>query len=325
MTTSLPSSPFVAESNVPPVEFAWLEITPSCQLRCLHCYAGSRPGLGHGQMSVADWKDVMTSLVAHGTRFVQFIGGEPTIHPHFCELLGEAGRLGLGIEVYSNLIGITARMWELFVRYQIRLATSFYSDMPAVHDAITMVDGSQQKTLTNMQKALALGLRVRVGIVRVSRVQDIAATKRLLIESGVEAERIGVDRTRGVGRGAQLLQEDPVSALCGKCIRSRCAVTASGEVYPCIFSRSFSVGNVLTQDIGSIITGHVMQTTVRKLSQAFAERREVAGTASDRPCDPLDCDPECDPQTFPPCDPDCCPETVASCEPSESCKPDNEE
>lgn len=316
MATSLPSSPRVVEQGVPPVEFAWLEITPSCQLRCVHCYAGSRPGLGHGQMSVADWKAVLAALVAHGTRFVQFIGGEPTIHPHFCELLCEAGALGLGIEVYSNLVGVSTRMWELFVRYQVRLATSFYADVPAVHDSITLVMGSQHKTLANIQKALALGLRVRVGLIRVCPQQDIAATRRLLIEAGVAEKRIGVDRTRGVGRGADLRQEDPISALCGKCVKNRCAVTASGEVYPCIFSRSFAVGNVLRQDIGTIITGPAMQGTVGMLSQAFAARRAISSRTGDDPCDP-DCSPECDPVYYPLCGPDCCPETVASCEPSE--------
>jgi MoaA/NifB/PqqE/SkfB family radical SAM enzyme len=275
-------------------------------------------------MSFSDWKNVIASLAAHGTRFVQFIGGEPTIHPSFCELLHEAGKLGLGIEVYSNLVGISERMWNLFVRYQVHVATSFYSEMPAVHDTITMVSGSQQKTLADIQKALALGLRVRVGIVRVNEQQGIAATKRLLIETGVEAERIGVDRTRGVGRGAALIQEAPISALCGKCVKNRCAVTASGEVYPCIFARSFSLGNALKENIGRIITGTVMQETVGMLSHAFAQRPRMASVPSTRQCDP-DCDPECDPVYYPPCDPDCCPETVASCEPSEPdpCDPDD--
>jgi radical SAM protein with 4Fe4S-binding SPASM domain len=323
MATSILSSSSLVSERVPPVEFAWLEITPSCQLHCQHCYAGSRPGLGHGQMSVSDWKAVMSSLAAHGTRFVQFIGGEPTIYPHFCELLREAGRLGLGIEVYSNLVSITTRMWDLFARYQVRVATSFYSENPAVHDAITKVSGSQQKTLANIQKALRLRLRVRVGIVRVSEQQDIAATKRLLIETGVEAERIGVDRTRGVGRGAALIQEDPVSALCGKCVNHRCAVTASGEVYPCIFARSFSLGNVLKEDVGRIITSSTMQETVGMLSHAFANRPRIVSTRETQPCDP-DCDPECDPVYYPPCNPDCCPETVADCEPTEPCDPDDE-
>lgn len=310
-----------SESAVQSPAFVWLEITLSCQLRCQHCYASSGPQLGHGQMRLADWKQVITELAAHGTRFVQFIGGEPTIHPHFAELLAFAGDLGLGIEVYSNLISISTRLWNLFVHYHVRLATSFYSDDACIHDAITAIVGSQQKTLHHMQKALMLGLRLRVGMIQINEQQDIEATKRFLITQGVKAHAIGVDRTRGVGRGVSLRQEDPVEALCGKCINNRCAVTASGEVYPCIFSRSFPIGNVLKQDINSIVTGETMRSTVNRLSQAFAHRQGSAYTEGD--CDP-DCEPECDPVYYPPCTPDCSPETIASCEPDE-CSPDLEE
>lgn len=301
------------------VDFAWLEITPSCQLKCIHCYKESMPGLGHGRLQIDDWKRVITSLHALGTRFVQFIGGEPTIHPHFCELVKFAGGMGLKVEVYSNLVSITPRMWELFACYNVRVATSFYAAEPALHEAITTVCGSYQKTVTNITKVLALGLRLRIGIVHIRDDQSIADTKAFLLSLGVNKEQIGVDRVRGVGRGSMTIQEDPVSALCGKCVTSRCVITANGEVYPCVFSRSFSVGNVLAQDITDIVHGLKMQATIKTLSAAFASRQE--GTR----CEPLDCDPECDPQTYPPCDPDCCPETVASCEPTEDSDDDDDE
>jgi MoaA/NifB/PqqE/SkfB family radical SAM enzyme len=291
--------------------FAWLEITPSCQLRCIHCYRESMPGLGHGAMRASDWKRVIASLYRAGTRYVQFIGGEPTIHPQFCELLEYAAGAGLSIEVYTNLASITSRMWELFTWYQVRIATSFYTDSAAIHDSITGVVGSYDKTLANIKKALALGLTLRVGMVHMREDQNIIGTKIMLANLGVK--KIGVDRARGVGRGIQLRHEDPVSALCGKCTDNKCVITASGAVYNCIMSRSFPVGTVLEQDIADILNGPTMQVTTTMLRDAFATRPGSRG------CDPdeLDCDPECDPTAFPDCDPDCCPATVADCEPSE--------
>ncbi len=300
-----------------PVDFAWLEITPSCSLQCIHCYAASMPGLGHGRLQVADWIHVIQSLHALGTRFIQFIGGEPTIHPHFCTLIECAAAAGLRIEVYTNLIGVTHHMWDMFSRYEVRIATSFYSDVPAIHDAITQVPGSQSKTLNNIKKAVMLGLSLRVGIIHMRSNQNISDTRKLLVSLGVKEKSIGVDRIRGVGRGTSLVREDAISALCGKCIKSRCAITAQGEVYPCIFSRSFSIGNVLQQDITEIVTGMKMQTTLSLLTHAFEQRPgDDCNPDKKGPCGP-DCKPECDPQTWPPCKPDCCPETVASCEPSE--------
>ena len=299
--------------EVPPqITFAWLEITPSCQLRCVHCYRESMPGLGHGSMQGDDWKRTIASLAAHGTKYVQFIGGEPTIHPRFCELLEYAAEVGLNIEVYSNLIGITSQMWTLFTTRQVRIATSFYTDSAVIHDAITGVTGSYGKTLANIEKALALGLTLRVGMVHMRDDQNIESAKMMLTNLGVK--KVGVDRARGVGRGIQIRAEDPVAALCGACTRGKCVITANGEVFNCIMSRSFPVGNVLQREIGVILAGEAMQATTAMLNTAFATREITA-----RDCDPdeLDCDPECDPQTFPDCSPDCCPETVADCEPSE--------
>ncbi|MBA2392866.1 MAG: radical SAM protein [Ktedonobacteraceae bacterium] len=295
----------------PQTTFAWLEITPSCQLHCTHCYRESMPGLGHGKLGFDQWKQAIASLQAQGTRYVQFIGGEPTIHPHFCELLEYAASLDLHIEVYTNLVSITSRMWEQFTQHQVRIATSFYTDNPAIHDEITGVTGSYHKTLANIKKVLDRGLKLRVGMVKMRDDQDIESAKAMLTDLGVK--KIGVDRARGVGRGTQLLQEDPISALCGACTKGKAVITANGEVYNCIMSRSFVLGNVLQEDIATILNGTTMQATTAMLNTAFAARPDWHDCGPDD----QDCDPECDPKDWPDCNPDCCPATVADCEPSE--------
>jgi MoaA/NifB/PqqE/SkfB family radical SAM enzyme len=78
-------------------------------------------------MSAEDWRSVIRDASGLGTHTVQFIGGEPTIHPEFLELLCFADGLGFGIEVYTNLIHITPEMWEVFRTQSVSLATSFYS------------------------------------------------------------------------------------------------------------------------------------------------------------------------------------------------------
>ncbi len=301
------------------VKMAWLEITPNCQLSCRHCYAGSGPGLGHGIVPFEKWQETITSLHAMGVGFVQFIGGEPTTHPRFCELVEFAAQLGLEVEVYSNLVSITERMWQLFVRHRVQIGTSFYTPDPMLHTRITNSPHAYQKTLGNIQKALSLGLRLRVGMVRVTEEQNIAEAKELLTQLGVK--RIGVDRARGVGRGANIISESSVSALCGSCITGRCAITASGDVFPCIMARAFPVGNILQSTIEEILRGDTFRITIDRLSAAFATRTyrcEPDECKPDVDPDPLDCDPECDPKAFPPCSPDCCPETVADCEPTEA-------
>jgi MoaA/NifB/PqqE/SkfB family radical SAM enzyme len=77
-------------TNVTPLRFAWLEITGKCQLSCAHCYAESGPTGTHGAMSGADWHRVIDQAADLGVRMVQFIGGEPTLHPDLPELVDHA-------------------------------------------------------------------------------------------------------------------------------------------------------------------------------------------------------------------------------------------
>ena len=83
--------------------FLWLEITGKCQLECVHCYAGSSPRGTHGEMVFDDWKRVISEAADAGVQHVQFIGGEPTLHPHLDELVDHALGARLRVEVgYSN-------------------------------------------------------------------------------------------------------------------------------------------------------------------------------------------------------------------------------
>uniref|UniRef100_UPI003EBD5F62 radical SAM protein n=1 Tax=Nocardiopsis synnemataformans TaxID=61305 RepID=UPI003EBD5F62 len=87
---------------VSPLRFVWLEITGKCQLECAHCYASSGPDGTHGVMTKQDWRRVIDEVSASGAGMVQFIGGEPTLHPDLEELVTHALTRGLDVEIYTN-------------------------------------------------------------------------------------------------------------------------------------------------------------------------------------------------------------------------------
>jgi MoaA/NifB/PqqE/SkfB family radical SAM enzyme len=274
-------------------------------------------------MTLQDWQQVITDAAALGASDVQFIGGEPTLSPLLPLLIRFASHLDLQVEVYSNLVSVRPALWEIFSECQVRLATSFYSPQAQIHEEITQGRHSFEKTVTHIRRAVELGLPLRVGMVKLRPDQDLAEAERLLRDLGVQ--RIGSDRVRGVGRGARLVEESPVSALCGRCLAQRCAITPYGVVYPCIMARSHPLGNVRDQRLEEILAGPVMAQTKRELIAAFRARTPRSTSCEPNECDPDvnpgDCDPECDPQVWPPCPPDCCPATVSGCEPDE-CDPD---
>ncbi|GHD37403.1 hypothetical protein GCM10007147_45410 [Nocardiopsis kunsanensis] len=212
---------------------------------------------------------------------MQLIGGEPTLHPHAREIAEHALGNGMGVEVYSNLVHLSPAWWELLQRPGMRLATSYYSSDPARHGAMTGRAASHRHTRANIVRALDLGVPLRVSIVAVDG-HDVEATREDLEHLGVT--RIGVDRVRPYGRGANG-QEPDCAGLCGACGVGRAAVAPDGTVSPCVFSTWMQTGNVHEQPLAAILAGPDMQ-------QARHEIR--AGQDPDNPPNPIPCGPDYD-------------------------------
>lgn len=310
------------------LRFVWLEITGSCQLHCGHCYADSSPAGTHGQMTTTDWRRVIGEVAALGAGRVQFIGGEPTMHPDFLELVEHALDQGLRVEVYSNLVRITEAMWEMFRRPGVSLATSWYSDTPTEHQQI--VGGNKhayRNTLANIARARADGIEIRAGLISFTDQQRVDAAERQLARLGIT--RTGIDHVRGVGRGANGNQPN-VDALCGQCANGKLAILPDGDAYPCVFSRwpAMRAGNVLDQPLQEIITGHPLTTTRTQLQHHFNQpHHQLTGCIPDT-CDPNDgCDPShCGPIWCSPGPNSSGPQTVvmadpSQCDPDDSCDP----
>ncbi|MBV9012637.1 MAG: radical SAM protein [Pseudonocardiales bacterium] len=117
--------------------FLELEITGFCQLKCRHCYADSSPEGDHGTMTANDWERVIDDAQALSVDTVQFIGGEPTLHPELPRLVRYALGKGLKVDVYTNLVHVTPELWGLFSLPGVSLGTSWYSADPDRHADIT--------------------------------------------------------------------------------------------------------------------------------------------------------------------------------------------
>ncbi|WP_235878144.1 radical SAM protein [Saccharopolyspora karakumensis] len=139
----------------------WLEITGRCQLECRHCYAESGPAGDHGGMTDTDWRRVIDEAAEAGVKMVQFIGGEPTLHPSLPALIDHTRTRGIEVEVFSNLVHVRLALWEVFAQPGVRLATSYYSTDAAEHAQITK---RQTYARTKAQPATAPTLPNPVGM-----------------------------------------------------------------------------------------------------------------------------------------------------------------
>ncbi|HVK22017.1 MAG TPA: radical SAM protein [Actinokineospora sp.] len=290
--------------------FVWLEITGKCQLSCSHCYADSGPQGTDGAMTPDDWGGVIDQAADLGTEMVQFIGGEPTLHRALPDMVGQALGRGLRVEVFSNLVHVPASLWEVFTQPGVSLATSYYADRADQHESITKGRGSYGRTKANIIEALRRSIPLRVGVIDVRDGQRVKQARVELAALGLTGE-VRVDHLRQVGRGVRERQPS-LSQLCGHCAQGKIAVSATGEVWPCVFSRWLPVGNVRHDALADILTGSSMVKTTAVLREHFGD---------DSPGMAKPCDPQCGPNCSPACNPSCWPTGAGPCGPKGGCQP----
>jgi MoaA/NifB/PqqE/SkfB family radical SAM enzyme len=290
-------------------DFLWCELTGRCPLTCTHCYAGSSPQGSHGTMTESDWRSVIDQASALDVSMVQFIGGEPTAHPQFASLLRYAIGSGLAVEVYTNLLHVKDTWWELFACPNVSLATSWYSDSPGQHDAITQRRGSHAKTRANITEAIRRGIPLRAGIISLDDSQRTGQAWAELEALGVR--NIGLDHLRQVGRGVRS-PVPAVSQLCGNCGRGVAAISPTGDVWPCVFSRWMKVGNVRQAPLADILTSQAMSDVVATIPG------KSHGHGDPSMCTPRSCDPvrPCNPHSQDGCTPRSCQPQLNPCRPN---------
>jgi len=238
---------------------------------------------------------------------VQFIGGEPTLHPALPRLIGHALAGGLEVEVFSNLVHVPPELWEVFAQPRVRLATSWYTDDPAEHAAITGRP-SHARTRAGITEVLRRSIPLRVGIVGVHDGQRVEQARAMLEDLGVSD--IGYDDLRQVGRGVRE-QAPGTDQLCGHCADGNLAVGPDGSVWPCVFARWLPVGNLHESPLRDVLASPAMAAVTTQLKEAFEPVQ--------MPCVPKMCDPQCGPSCSPACRPQCNPK--GPCRPRGGCVP----
>jgi AdoMet-dependent heme synthase len=137
---------------------AHLDLTYRCNERCEHCYLDHED---HGEMTTAEIKDLFGQFAGAGVFFLTLSGGEPLIRRDCFEIIEHARSLGFNVKLKTNAMLIrekeALRLRALGVE---QIQISVYSHRPEVHDAITKVPGSLERTLKAIRFLRSQGLRV---------------------------------------------------------------------------------------------------------------------------------------------------------------------
>jgi MoaA/NifB/PqqE/SkfB family radical SAM enzyme len=266
----------LSDRSLAGLSFLWLEITPGCNLHCQHCYTESSPLLKDPK--IVDWEKVLKDAYRIGCRQVQFIGGEPTYNTPLLQYISTARKLGYTfVEVYTNLTLISETLANQFRRYRVQLATSFYSSRKEVHEAVTGVEGSFDKTVGGIRCVLRKKIPLRVGVISMETSKnEVKDCVDFLVGMGVERDNIRIDHTRPVGRGENLVKLQSLEEkLCGHCWEGKLAVSWDGTCYPCVFSREVAVGKLNASNLDEVLRSERLEQFRRRIfnySSRFAVR-----------------------------------------------------
>jgi radical SAM protein with 4Fe4S-binding SPASM domain len=162
-----------------------MDVTYRCNERCVHCYLDHDD---HGEMTTSEIKGVLDQLAEAGVFFLTFSGGEVFMRRDFFEIVEYARRLMFNVKIKTNAVMIheeeARRIRDLGID---SIQISVYSHRPEVHDAITKLPHSFERTVKAIRFLLEQGLRVTIAnVLMTPNYSDSDGVRQLADELGVQ-------------------------------------------------------------------------------------------------------------------------------------------
>jgi radical SAM protein with 4Fe4S-binding SPASM domain len=276
---------------------ATIEVTQRCNIRCRHCYNFDRDqardcGDQRPELSTEEILGAITALHQAGCLFLSLTGGEALLHPDLFRFMDHAAGLNMAVQLLTNGLLLRPGMaGELAARKSLLgVSVSLYGASAEAHDWITQVPGSFARTWAGAQLMRDKGVAVRLKFI------VMRANAHETAQMMAEAERRGFpfsldltvtarhDGTRGSldtrvdGEQLEALYRGPLQPLVRlgparevteeswacNCARGNCAITARGDVLPCI-SVPLVAGNIRERSFAEIWTSSPVFQRIRGL------------------------------------------------------------
>lgn len=249
------------------LNFVWLEITQTCNLKCVHCYEGETHKSRSQSLGISDWMRIIKELYDCGCPNIQFIGGEPACYKNVIELIDYAGSFDFkSIGFFTNATIIDDYLLECFVRNKVKVKVSLYGDTAELHDSITLIRGSFEKTVKSIKELIKKDIDVEVAITVMRENQEhYEQIIQFIKDLGVKRykfdlvrEVCGCNQNCHLSTRSDLIkrkyrtepkflisEEQFNNALTqNTCWYGKFAITEDGSVIPCVFERNTVIGNL---------------------------------------------------------------------------------
>lgn len=271
---------------------AMLEVTYNCSEKCIHCYnvgaTRNDEELSHrgnsNELSLDEYKDIIDQLYDAGCFKITLSGGDPFSKPIIWEIIQYIYDKGIAFDIYTNGQGLVNKIDNLIAYHPRLVSISLYADNAAIHDSITRIQGSWNRTVSVMfqlgDRAVPMDIKVCImrtnikayrGVIELARKAGGMPLFEASINDSVEGDKCVSKFLRLTPEEyAIILRDDNIGLYVGKEVpyygkqehivnkpiceggREAICIDPSGNVMPCsAFHLKF--GNIRDQSLQDVM------------------------------------------------------------------------
>lgn len=262
-----------------------IEITSKCNERCVHCYIPHENKINNIEPDL--FYNILDQCIKMNLLHLTLSGGEPMMHKDFIDFLKKCNEYNFSVNVLSNLTLLNTTIIEEMKRNALlSVQVSLYSMDADIHDAITQVKGSFEKTKNAILRLRENDIPLQIScpimkqnincyndVIEWGKAHNINVGSDYVIIARYNhttqnlSSRLSINDVKEVinqrifnepqylevmeKEAEQKKNMNPDDFVCSVCHSSIC-IAENGNVYPCAGWQDYVVGNVNETSLNDI-------------------------------------------------------------------------
>lgn len=277
-----------------------VELTRRCNLRCYHCYVHEHHTAG---LAPATWIETISELAGLGCARVALSGGELMLYEGWRDVAGAVRSEGMMLSLLTNATLVSEADIDAMVALRpVRVQVSLYGGSADVHDRVTGVPDSFERSMETVRDMRRAGLPVRLSSMFMHGVgvADVVSARRLaeslecdfgcsyvvlpaengdtgLLRHRASGDEIAAFMREGIACGLldgheRVVREGPLHRRMANCQAGLTSlfIDALGDVYPCMgWAPPF--GSTVTQTVRQVWHGERARDHRRRMLRPLSK------------------------------------------------------